>query len=418
LQKRIAELLRAFTERGWDCAPWKDASAIAREDPHAIVALERAFLPLGKSHTFLTDVLAVLPDGDWPALVSDSLSALARDPENALAQEIVHHAALQNPGALADHLPALFEIDELYRSYAGIWCFRAADDLTIKRLERALSAANSAKHPDAKYRAEYIDTRMRAFSALLHTGRPDAIRAALAAAPRLGLDEKHCRYWLQNENWELDGSALTRLYQEPPLHLAFPGGYLPAAPEHFMRELNPTWAEPRAGDPLLRFGGASRLDCGVCGEKAHHLLSLPDFELVTCLGCLGWCAPVMWTRHDPAGVALSVEGSAKTRPEFPGAPLVEEKVALVALGPRWSRLDWGHSNSRQNLNRVGGAPSWVQNADYPNCEGCGKLTHFLMQLDSGLPTSGGGEHLWGSGGIAYVFVCRPCRRSAYLWQCT
>ena len=43
--------------------------------------------------------------------------------------------------------------------------------------------------------------------------------------------------------------------------------------------------------------------------------------------------------------------------------------------------------------------------------------HFLAQLDS-LDFAGHREWLWGSGGIAYVLWCDPCRISAVFWQCT
>lgn len=43
---------------------------------------------------------------------------------------------------------------------------------------------------------------------------------------------------------------------------------------------------------------------------------------------------------------------------------------------------------------------------------------FLLQLDSDLPTEDGGEWLWGSGGIGYLFWCDSCKVSGLLWQCT
>ncbi|KAG1252654.1 hypothetical protein G6F68_011690 [Rhizopus microsporus] len=79
-------------------------------------------------------------------------------------------------------------------------------------------------------------------------------------------------------------------------------------------------------------------------------------------------------------------------------------VGLALLdSARWQQQDWGQSNHRQNLSRVGGAPSWVQSAWYPACIDCGQDMPFVMQLDSTLPTTGESTLLWGSGGMLYTF---------------
>ncbi|MNT59195.1 hypothetical protein D3C72_1966820 [compost metagenome] len=98
--------------------------------------------------------------------------------------------------------------------------------------------------------------------------------------------------------------------------------------------------------------------------------------------------------------------------------MLEAEVDLFAAPARWRWQDWGESNGRQNLSRVGGAPSWVQSANYPACPDCSQDMDFAMQLDSGLPQEEGGEWLWGSGGCNYTFWCKDCRVSGQLWQCT
>jgi len=99
--------------------------------------------------------------------------------------------------------------------------------------------------------------------------------------------------------------------------------------------------------------------------------------------------------------------------------LMQAEVGLAAMdGARWQQQDWGQSNHRQNLSRVGGAPSWVQSAWYPACIDCGEEMPFVMQLDSTLPTTGEGTLLWGNGGMLYTFWCATCRVSGHFWQCT
>jgi hypothetical protein len=68
-------------------------------------------------------------------------------------------------------------------------------------------------------------------------------------------------------------------------------------------------------------------------------------------------------------------------------------VRLDETPRQWRWQDWGLSNGRENLNRVGGEPCWVQSAEYPCCPICKGLMRFLMQLDSDLPTGDGGEWL-------------------------
>ena len=105
---------------------------------------------------------------------------------------------------------------------------------------------------------------------------------------------------------------------------------------------------------------------------------------------------------------IAVEGAAAD-------PLPEVEVRLVRTPPRWEFQNWGASPA--NIHRVGGEATWVQDADHPDCSGCGRVMPCLMQLDT-LDIAGWGEWLWGSGGIGYVFWCEPCRRSAVRWHCT
>ena len=92
------------------------------------------------------------------------------------------------------------------------------------------------------------------------------------------------------------------------------------------------------------------------------------------------------------------------------------------MGSREEKQDWGLSNGRQNLHRIGGHPCWIQSAEYLECPLCENTMSFLFQLDSDLLTKAPGsesrEFLWGSGGICYAQWCDHCKVSEYLWQCT
>lgn len=148
-------------------------------------------------------------------------------------------------------------------------------------------------------------------------------------------------------------------------------------------------------------------------------ISLERIEFYTCMSCLGWEADALFFVHDESGIPSPFsEYSEKVEPAMPAEPLKETPVQYVLSPPRWGFQDWALSNGRENLNRIGGAPSWIQDSQYPECPKCNALMVFVAQLDSNLPTVGGEEWLWGSGGICYLFWCDNCRVSGSLWQCT
>jgi hypothetical protein len=142
-------------------------------------------------------------------------------------------------------------------------------------------------------------------------------------------------------------------------------------------------------------------------------------ELATCLSCLGWERSPLFYNHGEVGRANRFGyDDPIIVPQFPVGSLRQSEVRLAATPVRWRRQDWALSNSRENLNRIGGEPCWVQDAEYPDCPTCGSTMNHLMQLDSDLTIADGGEWLWGSGGIGYVSWCDRCKVSGHLWQCT
>ena len=146
---------------------------------------------------------------------------------------------------------------------------------------------------------------------------------------------------------------------------------------------------------------------------------LTRLEIATCLSCLGWEQQPLFYRHQEDGSPLNIGyDGPQVIPQFPVGPLRVAEIGLSETPRRWFWQAWGCSNSRENLNRIGGEPCWVQDAEYPDCPLCNKLMTYLLQLDSDLPTADGGEWLWGSGGIVYGFWCDGCRVSGLLWQCT
>lgn len=215
------------------------------------------------------------------------------------------------------------------------------------------------------------------------------------------------------------------------LHLVFPSGYLddhvgPVGPGQ--RRHHETWRLPVSSIPPADFGGLGEGVCAVCGDRLHRLITLPaipsilvgekELHLLSCLSCLGWSVPVLFFKHGGGGrTAPAAYCGPRKVPEFPARGLRPTTVRFAATPKRWECQPYGESD-RQNVHRVGGFPSWIQDEEIVKCPDCGRSMRFILQLDSRLPDLNGGRWLWGSGGLLYVFWCGDCRIDAQMWQCT
>lgn len=211
---------------------------------------------------------------------------------------------------------------------------------------------------------------------------------------------------------------------EAVFHVEFPPGFLAPdeAPDRQGLPPSPTWHldTPIAGSG--RFGGTVASPCALCGHPLHLLIGLdvvPDglrvpAQIVTCLSCVGWSAPILSFDHDGPEVRPIGSDLGPSMPEFPADPLPVTAVTLRTTPRRWRRQEWTHL---QNLHRFGGRPTWVQSPETPDCPRCYAPMDFLLQLDS-LDITGGPWWLWGSGGLLYVFTCADCDTTSTFWQCS
>lgn len=126
--------------------------------------------------------------------------------------------------------------------------------------------------------------------------------------------------------------------------------------------------------------------------------------------------PVFY-KHDSLGNPQKV-GEVKQIEIYSDLPIKETEISFSKTPERWKFQSWGCSNSRENLFRLGGEPTWIQSAEVLTCPICGEKMDFLMQLDTDLPDIEDGEVYFGSGGICYVFWCDKSKVSGYLIQCT
>ena len=436
----IENLVTEFQARRWQSEPMSKAMHIAWHHPEAVKDLALAVMrALPEGGTFLDAALSFLPEEDWPQIIEKAVAALEADDHNEAAEAVTSYASLQCLPAVHPHLERLFHIDTLFQSYSGVYAWRESgiQHFTTLRqhLEQSVSPSDTAS---SHYRRSYGDKRLRAWQAMLETRCPEVLEFAFSSAGTLHLTPDEVRAYSHQVGYEVREGAAQSLYSNTVFHLAFPEGFLPLRPD--FQASHPTWHFQGTG-PLLRFGGGCPgVKCSVCGETVHHLLTLapipevigvsglPSLTLATCLSCLGWEVSPLFYAHGADGTPRPLESAVEPHaPQFPSPPLQETTVRLAKTPPRWRWQDWGLSNGRESLHRIGGHPCWIQDAEYPACPHCRQTMHFLLQLDSELPLqSGEGGPIedtmdvieWGSGGIAYGFWCDSCRVSGFLWQCT
>ena len=221
---------------------------------------------------------------------------------------------------------------------------------------------------------------------------------------------------------------LKRYCSQRAYHIIFPHGYFGAPYAPHLAKRHPTWRF-EGGEAGYKLGGVLDEANGDAQNPLFHLITLdplPRDLPVRSLPRLILAAHVreinegeiVFYEHDAQGMPRRIGERTQVEYAF-DEPIKECEVVLAPTPARWVAQDWGMSNSRQNLARIGGEPSWIQGALVPRCPICGEKMEFLMQLDSELPScEQGGEVMFGSGGILYVFWCERTRVSGFFMQCT
>jgi len=431
----VEALIREFRERGWESKPFDRAFDLALNQPEAIQRLAFGMLEqVPKGATFLDALLSFLPMADWPEVVRQALTALDHVERNETAESVIEYASLQSLSALHPHLRTIFHVAPNVSAYFGELAWRESGKTDFVPL-RALIQDESQAPQD----------RLRAWRCLLETLDIENLQFAVSQAPPIDLNFRlrepglpqtlNVDYFLRLVGFECHEGGFRQLYKSPALHLVFPPEYfLDRSWRSWFRRNHPTWnqkAEHEMVSGPMSFGGQGEGECKVCGKSLHRLLNLdpvpPDFgvsnrtalDLCTCLSCLGWEQEQLFYYHDDQGRPENIGYEGPTVvPQIPAEPLIATQVRLADLGSRWHWQDWGYSNHRENLHRLGSFPCSIQGADYLCCPQCHHTMQFLLQLDSELPMMDSKEWLWGSGGICYCFWCDNCKVSGFLWQCT
>jgi hypothetical protein len=205
----------------------------------------------------------------------------------------------------------------------------------------------------------------------------------------------------------------------PPIcqHFVFEGGS-PGDSPFPTHHNHPTWHLPTTGRPHT-VGGIGSASCPTCRQKLTHLVTLEGFGENAAVSvprlCIETCTnslELTYYSHDAAGMPTPI-APFHSAYDFTSNPATRQSTVRLALTPqRWLRQSYGVSNSRQNLFRLGGLPSWVQRPQIPLVPGTNRKMQFLLQFDS---LAG---FFWGSGGMLYVFWDEESRITCHVPQFT
>ncbi|MFC0429790.1 hypothetical protein [Kutzneria buriramensis] len=168
---------------------------------------------------------------------------------------------------------------------------------------------------------------------------------------------------------------------------------------------------PRTGGLPLLPADTAWPTCSECDAPQQFIAHLPltdgpALEVFMCANDPGMCDA--WRSGSGANaVLLAADDVVPLNPPDTGVTRLDEVTGL-SLVVSDAVYDWPLPENA--LGQLGGEPAWLQHDETPRCADCGDATEFAAQLEEH------GSINFGSG-AGYVFVCRPCERGAFLFQC-
>jgi hypothetical protein len=300
------------------------------------------------------------------------------------------------------------------------------DSSFLLKLIKAAVAANLHDSPLIEDCVSFLDQEDLARLASFLLGQPkrggnvgSLVSKVALQAPKLFPESLLIKEFDFSEWW----THADPLQPPPSEHIIFENGP-PAGSPFIARQKHPTWHLQTTGGEL-RMGGEGSAICPTCRQTLVHLITLenvsvgigsplPQLRLETCPNSLG---PTFYS-HDADGQPAPIEPAHPQGFDNIIVPLREKMVRLARTPDRWLRQSWASSNSRENLFKVGGLPTWIQSQEIPCVPGTDRPMDFLLQVDSELQDVQGSNVLWGSGGLLFVFWDSQTRISCHLPQFT
>ncbi|NRB41537.1 MAG: hypothetical protein HRU20_24205 [Pseudomonadales bacterium] len=232
------------------------------------------------------------------------------------------------------------------------------------------------------------------------------------------------------QDCEIKNGTSRQLFFDDVKHIVFDEDYLLGVDNQLQSSLNgkdcyknshPSWQLEKQHSRKTDFGGNLNNTCGCCGDQLQRLIHLPadtinnhyPITLATCTACLGWEEDAFFYRHDKQGLPEAIDFLDNPSPAFFSAtPFKKTAVHLTDTPARWCNQNWHMAKGRENLNRIGGRPTWIQDAVYPQCPCCQNTMKFCAQFDFAMAD----ENEDSIEGICYAFWCEDCAVSGVLRQ--
>ncbi|HLO43419.1 MAG TPA: hypothetical protein VK175_03730 [Leadbetterella sp.] len=371
-----------------------------------------------KNATIFNDILSYIDKFQFADLINSALEILKKQ-KNENAESVIEYASLQFPELLHNYLELIFELKPNERTYYADYPWRnLSSDRTQIFKEKLISSETN------------ITDKQKLFRCLLETRNLETINFAYGYALTNKLfDNENLEDFLvahlelvgftkRNDNIENYCQSIVR-------HFSFNKNYFSDdRPIHINKKKHPTW-NLKANETKYKFGGFLQDDDKnpfihlVTFDKIPSGLKISGLSSLT-LGMhireLNECGAVFY-QHDNFGKPSKI-GETKEIDIYSDLPIKETEISLAETPNRWTFQSWGSSNSRENLFRLGGEPTWIQSAEVLVCPISNKKMDFLLQLDTDLPDIENGEVYFGSGGICYAFWCDKTKVSGYIMQCT
>jgi len=421
MTEKARQLIADFKLKGWQTdKPYERLFELAENSDELFAFLEAYLNEFEQRSTLFNDGLSYIDKEQFKKLIKLSIDILQVN-KNENAESVIEYASLQFPELLHGHLELIFDLKPNESTYYAEYPWRNLISNSTKYFQDILTNEKAS-----------IDDRQKIFSCLLQTRDPETIKYAYEYAKESKLfDGQDAESWLIAQleivGYTIQKDTIQSYCPNSLRHFVFTKDYfIKGKPVFINREQHPTW-KLGSGDTKYKFGGVLENDDKnpfyhvITFHQIPNGLNITEVEQLT----LGvhirelneWGA--LFYQHDPKGIPAKIHVGKENEINIYTDKAIKETFVTFADTPkRWEIQSWGSSNSRENLFRLGGEPAWIQSAEVLTCPVCNGKMDFLMQLDSDLPDNDGGELMFGSGGICYIFWCDRSKVSGYVMQCT
>ena len=412
------KLILDFKTNGWNTPNLYERLFELTDNSKEIYSFCKQFLNnFEKRATIFNDSLSYIEKEQFEELIVLALDILKQKQHNKNAEAVIEYASLQFPELLHKHLELIFEIRPNEKAFYSDYPWRNLSiEKTVVYKDKLQSLETSRSD------------KQKLFSCLLETRDLETIKFAYQFALNTSLfdREDYLIYYLESVGFTIRNGKIESYCPNSTYHFCFPGNYFSDDRAiHLSKDQHPTW-KLKPTEDKYKFGGL--IDTNENNNPFIHIITfdqilknikISGLERLT----LGMHIREMnefgaiFYRHDLLGNPQKI-GETREIKTPSDLPIKETEISFSETPKRWLFQCWGSSNSRENLFRLGGEPTWIQSAEVLTCPICNEKMDFLMQLDTGLPDIENGEVYFGSGGICYVFWCNKSKVSGYLMQCT